>query len=175
MAVFMVMMMRSGGLAPDEDEDEGVDSGTVAALLGSIAGLALLIGGAQLLVNAAVELARAFGVSERVIGLTVVAFGTSVPELAGCMAAAVKRETGLVLGNVVGSNIFNVLLILPAAILVKPVPVTFAGFGIDLLVMLGFSVVLLFFFEFFGQRQLKRWEGAVFLGSYITYIAYLAL
>ncbi len=175
MAVFMVMMLRSGGLSPDEEEDDEGASGTLSALLGSIAGLALLIGGAQLLVNAAVDLARAFGVSERVIGLTVVAFGTSVPELAGCLAAAVKRETGLVLGNVVGSNIFNVLLILPAAILVKPVPVTFAGFGVDLLVMLGFSVVMLFFFEFFKQRKLTRWEGAFFLGSYLSYMAYLAL
>jgi cation:H+ antiporter len=172
MAGFMWMMLRSGSAVP-ESLDEVPKVPVTAALLGSIAGLALLIGGAQLLVWAAVGIARGFGVSERVIGLTVVAFGTSVPELAGCLAAAAKRQTDLVLGNVVGSNIFNTLLILPTAIMIRPFPLSFAGFGIDLLVMVGFSLFLPLFFA--KDHTLNRIEGAMLVAAYLGYIGFLAL
>ncbi|HVS15871.1 MAG TPA: calcium/sodium antiporter [Thermoanaerobaculia bacterium] len=172
MALFMVMLLRAGGAAPEVPE-EVPDTTAWASFLGAVAGLALLIGGAQLLVWAAVGMARGFGVSERIIGLTVVAFGTSVPELAGCLAAAAKRQGDLVLGNVIGSNVFNTLLIMPTVILIRPFPVTFDGFGIDLLVMVGFSLALPVFF--LKDHTLQRVEGALLVAGYLGYIAFLAL
>jgi cation:H+ antiporter len=171
MALFLWVLLRRGSAVPEELEQ--ARSGSVlASFLGAVAGLALLIGGAQLLVWAAVGMARGFGVSERIIGLTVVAFGTSVPELAGCLAAAAKKHTDLVLGNVIGSNVFNTLLILPTTVLIRPFPVTFGGFGIDLLVMVGFSVAIVVFFG--KDHTLNRWEGALLCVGYFVYIGYLA-
>jgi cation:H+ antiporter len=172
MALFLWMLLRAGGALPKE-LDQAPATSAWASFLGSVAGLALLVGGAQLLVWAAVGMARGFGVSERIIGLTVVAFGTSVPELAGCLAAAARRQGDLVLGNVVGSNVFNTLLIMPAAILIRPFPVSFDGFGIDLVVMVGFSLALPVFF--FKDHTLNRAEGALLLAAYLGYIAFLAL
>ena len=140
-------------------------------MLGTMVGLALLIFGARWLVVAATNIAEGFGVSERVIGLTVVAFGTSVPELAASVVAAFKKEVGLVLGNIVGSNIFNTLLILPAAILVQPLEVQPSTFGIDLAVMLGFSLMLLV--VFLRAHRLNRVEGAVMFLAYCAYVVWL--
>jgi cation:H+ antiporter len=172
MALFLWMLLRSGSAVPEELE-EVPETSTLVSFLGALAGLALLIGGAQLLVWASVGMARGFGVSERVIGLTVVAFGTSVPELAGCLAAAAKKHTDLVLGNIIGSNVFNTLLILPTTVLIRPFPVSFGGFGIDLLVMVGFSVAVVACFA--RDQTLTRWEGALLCLAYLGYIAYLGL
>ena len=172
MALFLWTLLRSGSAVP-EDLDEAPETSALLSFIGSVAGLALLIGGAQLLVWASVEMARGFGISERVIGLTVVAFGTSVPELAGCLAAAAKKHTDLVLGNVIGSNVFNTLLILPTTILIRPFPVSFGGFGVDLLVMVAFSVAVVVFFA--RDHTLTRWEGALLCLGYLAYIGYLAV
>jgi cation:H+ antiporter len=135
------------------------------------AGLALLIAGSHFLVDGAVILARSFGISEAVIGLTIVAVGTSMPELVACLVAAVKKEPDIALGNIIGSNIFNLLGILGAAALVEPL----SGVGIrmsDLYVMFGFSIVLLPIL--LSGRKMQRWEGALVLASYLGYLAYQA-
>jgi cation:H+ antiporter len=174
LGLFLYVQKRAGDLHRESEQFEATArAGTFGALLGSLVGLVLLVAGAQALVWGAVGLARGVGVSERVIGLTVVAFGTSVPELAGCLVAAARREIGLVLGNVIGSNIFNVLGILGTVVLIHPLEADFATFGLDVLVMLAFSVLLLFFF--LNGHRLSRWEGVVLVCGYAGYIALLAL
>lgn len=170
LAYFLRMLLRDGRLEEEIDPDLKASSAW-APMLGTMFGLALLIFGARWLVVAATNIAEGFGVSERVIGLTVVAFGTSVPELAASVVAAFKKEVGLVLGNIVGSNIFNTLLILPAAIMVQPLEVRFGTFGIDLAVMLGFSLMLLV--VFLRSHRLNRIEGAVMLVGYCVYVGWL--
>jgi cation:H+ antiporter len=140
-----------------------------------VAGLALLVVGAQWLVEAAVTFARYFGVSELVIGLTVVAAGTSLPEVAASVVAAVKGERDIAVGNVVGSNIYNILAVLGAAALAAPggLSVAPAVLNFDLLVMIAACAACLPIF-FTGYR-VDRWEGAVFLGYYAAYTAYVIL
>lgn len=138
----------------------------------SLAGLLLLVAGAYLLVGGAVELARDWGVSETIIGLTVVAVGTSLPELATSVVAAVRRQSDVAFGNVVGSNIYNVLGILGVTALVQPIPIPIEIVAFDIWVMLASSLMLVMF-AMTGWR-INRWEGAVFLGAYGVYLAWLA-
>jgi cation:H+ antiporter len=172
MALFMGWQLLQARAGDEPRADEGRSAAKLWACLGALAGLAVLLVGAQGLVWGAKALASAFGVSDRIIGLTVVAFGTSVPELASSLVAAYRRKAELVLGNIIGSNIFNTLFILPAAILVKPIPVSFDDFGFDLVVMVGFSVALLIFF--LTGRRLSRFEGVVLILGYLAYVGYLA-
>ncbi len=138
---------------------------------GVVLGLVLLGVGARLLTIGAVELARAFGVSELVIGLTIVALGTSLPEVAASIAAALRREPDIALGNIVGSNIFNILGILGITALVQPIGLPWESIQRDMWVMLLVSV-LLWPFLVTGFR-LGRREGGVFLGLYVAYVALL--
>ncbi|MEM6701506.1 MAG: calcium/sodium antiporter [Acidobacteriota bacterium] len=170
---FLAVLLRSGQMIDEEEDGDEEKGGLLKPLLGAVAGLALLIGGATLMVEAATELARALGVSERVIGLTLTAFGTSVPELAGCLVAAAKRQSGLVLGNIIGSNIFNLLLILPSVASIQPIAVSLGASGIDVGVMIVFAFALMV--GFVGDRRVNRWEGALLLAGYLGYNAYLAL
>ncbi len=137
-------------------------------ILLALAGLALLMLGARFLVDNAVLLARGIGVSEAIIGLTIVAAGTSLPELATSVVAAVRRETDVAIGNIVGSNIFNLLCIGGVAGLVRPI-----GMGnidrMDLVVMIGVSVLLLPLMR--TGFRLVRWEGAVLMAAYVGYVA----
>ena len=133
-------------------------------------GLAALVGGAKLFVFAAVALAKLCNISEAVIGLTVVAVGTSLPELATSIVAAVKKETDIAIGNVIGSNIFNILAILGVAPLIKPIH----GVGIsnvDMILMIALGIVLYPFMR--TGMKINRTEGAVLLLIYIGYTAYL--
>ena len=136
-----------------------------------LVGVALLVGGAELLVEGAVEIATVAGLSTRVIGLTVVAIGTSLPELASSLIAAWKKEGDIVLGNVLGSNIFNVLGILGVTALVHPFKVDLAAAGFDLWVLVIFSVALLPIF--WAGSALRRWEAAFLVTGYCAYIARL--
>jgi len=133
-------------------------------------GLATLVVGSRLLVDNSIEVARAFQISEAVIGLTVVALGTSMPELATSIIAAVRRQPDIALGNIIGSNIFNILAILGFSSLVAPM--TAGGINLfDFGVMVGASVLLLPFLMT-GPR-LGRLEGLVFFGGYCGYLAFL--
>lgn len=138
-----------------------------------LGGVALLVVGAEALVRGAVAIATASGVSPRVIGLTVVAVGTSLPELASSLVAVWKKEGDIVLGNVLGSNIFNVLGILGVTALVSPLAVDIASTGFDLWVLVILSVALLPIF--WSGGALKRWEGALLLASYAAYVTRLFL
>lgn len=137
-----------------------------------VAGLALLIVGAQLLVTAAVELAMTWGMSEAVVGLTIVAIGTSLPELATSVLAALKKEGDIAIGNVVGSNIFNILCILGITAVILPVAI--GGItNIDILLMLGLTVLLLPILR--SGYVVSRFEGSILLIIYAVYTAYLVL
>lgn len=138
---------------------------------GIVLGLVLLGVGARILTIGAVELARGFGVPELVIGLTIVALGTSLPEVAASITAALRREPDIALGNIVGSNIFNILGILGITALVQPVGLPWENIQRDMWVMFLVSV-LLWPFLATGFR-LGRREGGVFLGLYVAYIAFL--
>ncbi|HLD67110.1 MAG TPA: calcium/sodium antiporter [Pseudomonas sp.] len=143
------------------------------ALLG--AGLGLLIGGSHLLVEGAVALARALGLSELVIGLTVIAVGTSLPELATSLLAALRGERDIAVGNIVGSNIFNLLCVLGLSALVSPLPLSVSpnALAFDFPVMIAVAVACLPIF--FAGYRINRWEGLLFLAYYLAYTLYLAL
>ena len=140
-----------------------------------LAGLVLLVGGANLLVNGAVQLARAFGLSELVIGLTVIAIGTSLPELATSLIAVLKGERDIAVGNIVGSNLFNLLCVLGLTALVSPsdVPVAANALAFDFPVMIAVAIACLPIF--FNGYRINRWEGVVFVAYYLLYTAYLIM
>ncbi|MCA9840093.1 MAG: calcium/sodium antiporter [Trueperaceae bacterium] len=138
-----------------------------------ILGIGLLIAGARLLVIGAIAIATRLGVPEAVIGLTVVAFGTSLPELASSVIAASKKQSDILLGNVIGSNIFNVLAILGITALVKPLAEPFAAIRLDILIMLGFSLALLPLFIVGTRGRLGRVPGGLLFAAYLTYIVLL--
>ncbi len=144
----------------------------VAFLIG---GLALLVVGSRWMVDGAVSFARVFGVSELVIGLTIVAVGTSLPEIATSIVAALRGERDIAVGNVVGSNIFNLLSVLGLSSVVAPagISVAPAALNFDMPVMIAVAVACLPIF--FTGRLIARWEGWLFLGYYIAYTLYLIL
>lgn len=135
-------------------------------------GLIALVFGGRWIVDGATEIAMQFGVSNSLIGLTIVAIGTSLPELATSAVAAYKKNTDIAIGNVVGSNIFNAFFILGVSSLIQPVPVlprNIVDFAMNIL-----ASVLLFVFLFIGKRHiLERWQGAAFIMIYVAYIVYL--
>lgn len=135
-----------------------------------LAGLALLVGGARVLVENAVILAKEMGVSEVVIGLTVVAIGTSMPELLTSLVAAVRKQSDIAVGNIIGSNIFNLLGILPAAALVAPLAIQTSVFLVDLPVALLLVVVLVPMCK--SGSRISRGEGAVLLGAFVAYTVF---
>ena len=145
--------------------------GLCLGLLILAGGLGLTLLGAKLLVDSAIELAKAVGVSETVVGLTVVAVGTSLPELATSTIAAWRRHSDVAIGNVVGSNIYNVLGILGVTAVVKPIAVPGEIAAVDIWVMLA-ATLLLLLFAFTGSR-ICRAEGAIFLVGYIVYVGWL--
>lgn len=128
----------------DQVDEDGPVIATHWAMVSFIFGLALLVGGGNLLVTGAIDLARIWGVSETVIGLTLVAVGTSLPELAASVAAALRGKPGLALGNVVGSNIYNILLIGGATMLIAPVPVPASLLTYQMVLLVVTAVALLF-------------------------------
>jgi cation:H+ antiporter len=182
--VFLVVQSRrETAAAQDEYARENVpaaagewDAKLPVQLLLIVVGLAALVGGSDLLVQAAVNFAKALGVSDLVIGLTIVAAGTSMPEVAASITAAVKGERDIAVGNVVGSNTFNILGCVGLSGLASGA----AGLGIapslltfDLWVMLAVALACLP--VFMSGREIARWEGAVFVGYYVAYVAYLIL
>ena len=136
-------------------------------------GIGLLVLGARLLVAGAIDIATRLGVPEAVIGLTVVAFGTSLPELASSIVAASKKQSDIILGNIIGSNIFNILAILGSTSLIHPWAEPFAAIRLDIIIMLGFSLALLPLFILGTKGQLGRIPGALLLTAYGIYIVAL--
>lgn len=162
---------REMDLPPEVEEALSEKSGSlVRHLLFVVGGIALLVYGANLLLDGAVTIANSLGVSQTVIGLTLVALGTSLPELATTIVAAFRGHGEIALGNAVGSNIFNVLGVLGPMGLIAPVQD--AGVGWDVLAIMGGVSVLTLIIMATGDRM-KRWEGAVLLIVYASYIGWL--
>ncbi|MGA4573259.1 calcium/sodium antiporter [Stutzerimonas frequens] len=181
--LFLVISSRRENAAGADDEfakEFGLDepakphAGLINAGL-VLGGLVLLVVGSNFLVEGAVALARALGLSELVIGLTVIAIGTSLPELATSIMAAFRGERDIAVGNIVGSNIFNLLCVLGLASLVSPqaIGVSSNALAFDFPVMIAVAVACLPIF--FAGYCIKRWEGALFLAYYVAYTLYLVL
>ncbi|MCP4202563.1 MAG: calcium/sodium antiporter [bacterium] len=172
--VYLVWGVRDAGPETRQEFETAYGEkarGPWLALALVVLGLALLFVGAESLIRGGLNLARAFGISERVIGLSLVALGTSLPELAASIVAALKKEGDIVLGNLIGSNIFNVLCILGLTAIVRPVEIDWLASWPDLVVMLALSALI---WPFLATRmKLERWEGFLLLGGYVTYMAVL--
>ncbi|MCX7021555.1 MAG: calcium/sodium antiporter [bacterium] len=139
------------------------------------AGIAGLLIGADWLVSGATELARILGMSARVIGLTVVAVGTSLPELATSVVAMIRGQSDIAVGNVIGSNIFNLLFALGGAVSLAPISLAGMGYGIWVDAGMGLLLALLILPFARSGKIIARWEGAVFLALYAGYVTYLVL
>jgi len=139
-----------------------------------IIGLAGLIIGGRWIVNGAVELAMFFGLSETLIGLTIVAVGTSLPELATSAMAAYRGKTDLAVGNVVGSNIFNILWVLGISSTINTIGYN-ASLNIDMIILIGVTILLLILIYVGKRNVIGRWEGATLVSIYIFYIIYLII
>ena len=163
---------RQNGEAAGSDDVPQTRYSLPLSLLMVAGGLAALFGGAKLFVNGAISMAQWFGISEAVIGLTVVAVGTSLPELATSVVAALKKEQDIAIGNVVGSNIFNILGILGVAPLICPIRAQGISY-VDMFLMLGVSVLLYPMMK--SGLKISRREGGILLTIYILYTAYLIL
>lgn len=144
------------------------------ALLWVAGGLAGLVYGGDRFVDGASGIASALGVSDAVIGLTIVAAGTSLPELATSVAAALKGKPGIAIGNVIGSNIFNIFMVLGVSAIIKPL--SFGAIGnIDLITLTVACLLFWFFGWFFSKRTITRVEGAVLTACYIVYVTYMVM
>jgi len=172
---FSIFLVYNMVLAQKSSEQEVMVTkyySNAKAVLFIVLGLVGLVVGGQLIVTSAVELAQVFGLSERVIGLTVVSIGTSLPELATSLVAVRKKNLDIAIGNVVGSNIFNIFLILGVSATVLPVHLNENSF-VDIFVNI-LAGLLLFLFVIIGKKgQLSQWGGIVFVGMYIGYLTYL--
>ena len=142
------------------------------SILLAVVGLAGIIGGGQLVVNSAREIALSFGISESLIGLTIVAIGTSLPELVTSIVAATKGESDIAIGNVVGSNIFNILFVLALSAAIHPI-----SFDLNALIDLGIliAVSLLTYVFAIAKKGVNRVEGGILVSLYIGYMVYIIL
>lgn len=157
----------------EENTDTGIKKySNSMSLLMIGGGLAGLMVGGKLFVDGAVDMAHLLGMSERVIGLTIVAIGTSMPELVTSIVAARKGQNDIAVGNIVGSNIFNIFWILGLSAVISPINVPEASFA-DIYMCIG-ATLLLFFALFIGRRNnLERWQGIIFVMVYASYLTYL--
>ena len=171
--------MRSAPTDPIKQEYEAeipVDVGMVRAVVWLVVGLAMLLFGAQLLVDGASDIARQLGVSEVVIGILLIAFGTSLPELAVSLVSALKGEYGLAIGNIVGSNIFNMLAVIGAAATIRPLTLEPEVLSLHVFVMVAFTLVLFAMtYDYEGKSELSRIEGAALLAAFLAYDTYVVL
>jgi len=161
--------------APADQPADVSTGGVLVNIVLIVAGLAALVLGSRWLVQGAVAIAAALGVSELVIGLTVVAAGTSLPEVAASIAAAVRGERDIAVGNVVGSNIFNILAVLGLSSLVSPAGIRVSAEALEFDIPVMIAVAVACFPVFYTGTTISRWEGIVFLGYYVAYTAYLIL
>ena len=173
LATFVFYQYKTDSIPLEDDEDEDDAGGVImtmqAAVLVLLAGLAALAVGSELLVMGAVQTGSAIGVPEAVIGMTVVAFGTSLPELSTCIAAARKQSVGLILGNIIGSNTFNILSIIAVTAAIKPLAVDPVLLGMELWVTVAVSVAFAIYMLTVGK--LTRPIGIVMMLAYVAFVA----
>ncbi len=169
---FLYYMYRQVKKENSETDEHIKSLSTIKIWLLIIVGLAGLVVGGKLVVDNAVDIAVILGVSEKIIGFTIVAVGTSLPELATSVVAALRKNTNIAVGNIIGSNIFNILLIAPISALVNPI-IYNQAFNTDMY-FLSMGTLLLFVAMFTGRkRKLDRWEAALLLLAYILYTGWL--
>ena len=181
LVIVMVWLTRLGlrsaqtdPMLVDYDAEIPKDVSTVMAFVWLAIGLGMLLVGAEFVVDGAIGIARELGVSEIVIGITLVALGTSVPELAVSLVSAIKGEFGLAIGNVVGSNIFNLLAVVGVAATIQPSPLPESVLSLHIFVMSAFTLVLFAMtYEYDGQGRINRIEGAALLAAFIAYVPYV--
>ena len=164
--------MKARKLGELEEEEDVKIMSPLKSAIAIVVGVACIIIGGKLVVYGASEIAAKFGMSENLIGMTIVAIGTSLPELVTSMVAAKKGESDIALGNVIGSNIFNIIFILGFSCLVSPITV-----GMEAIIDTAFSIVITLVGLVFAATKLKfeRWEGGVFVGTYVVYLTYMIL
>lgn len=168
--LYLLRMAKKGQPAGEEIPEAGKSDKLWKMLLMVVVGGAMIVFGSDVTVNAATALAKIFGMSERLIGLTIVAFGTSLPELVTSVTAALKGKTDIAVGNIVGSNIFNILFVAGSAALITPV-VYDSGFLIDSIAAIAAAVLLLLCV--IRKQKMGRLAGVVMLVGYAAYFVYL--
>lgn len=167
---YIYLCFKTG--SADEAEEGGKQMKLAAAIALVLAGLAGLIAGGKLFVNSATEIAQRLGISEKFIAVTILAGGTSLPELATCVVAAAKKKGQLALGNILGSNIFNILLILGCSAVVHPLH--FAGINLVDMGVLLLSSLLVFTSAYTGRKDMvDRFDGSILLLCEVAYMAWL--
>ena len=181
LVIVMVWLARLGlrsaandPIAMDYDAEIPSDVSMKMAIVWLIVGLGTLLIGAELLVDGAIGIAKMLGVSEVVIGITIVAFGTSLPELAVSLASALKGEYGLAIGNIVGSNIFNLLAVIGVAATIEPAALAPSVLSLHIFVMVAFTLVLFAMtYDYDGKAQLSRLEGLALFIAFVAYDGYV--
>lgn len=175
--MFLYWMVRSAKISRSQqrksgNEDEIHDLSAFTCLIYMICGLAAIVIGGDCVVDAASVIAKSFGMSQNLIGLTVVAFGTSLPELVTSFVAARKNQADMALGNVIGSNIFNILLILGLAAAISPL-----SFNQENMIDIGILIVMSVEVFFFAKKEfsLNKMEGGIMLLEYAAYVAYICV
>lgn len=180
--LLMIWLVRTGlkqkngePLTSEFDQEIPQDTSNLIASVWVIIGLIALPAGSELIVYGAVYIAKTLGVSDLVIGLTIVAIGTSLPEVAAAIAGVMKKEFDMALGNILGSNMFNLLAVLPFPGLIKPGAIPISVLHRDMPVMIGFSIALfLFAYHYRKTRHINRWEASFLLLSYVGYLIWIA-
>lgn len=171
--VYLFIMAKKGKNEQEENIEIPGKSRMPRLIVFGIIGVVLIIFGSNITVDAATNIARAFGMSERFIGLTIVALGTSLPELVTSITAAVKKNADIAIGNIVGSNIFNILFVIGTSALITPVAYQ-PQFLFDTVVCIATAVLLLLCL-FNKNQKLKRWAGIVMLLCYAGYFSYIIM
>ena len=172
--MFYIVFSALSSRSEFESQTEGdiKQMGVVKSIIFTVCGAAAIVIGGDLTVDAATAIALHWGMSETLVGLTIVAIGTSLPELVTSIIAAKKGECDLAVGNVVGSNIFNILLILGVSSVINPIELTDPNLLVDMLVMLGISVMV---FGISIPKKIRRWEGIILILMYAAYMTYIVL
>lgn len=173
LAFFIIFLYYTFGVAKVEGEDGDVQSmsGLKSTALVIVGCIGLTLGG-KWIVDSALDISSIFGLSESFVGLTILAFGTSLPELAASAMAAWRKHADLAIGNVVGSNIFNIFWVLAISSLITPVPLV----QNSIIAMTVLASLLLFCFVFIGKKNvLEKWQGALFVAVYVAYIGFLVV
>ncbi len=183
LVIVMIWLARLGMRSPatdpiamDYEAEIPTDVSMVMAVMWLVVGLATLLIGAELLVDGAIGIAKELGISEVVIGITIVAFGTSLPELAVSLASALKGEYGLAIGNIVGSNIFNLLAVIGVAAAIHPSALAPTVLSLHIFVMVAFTLVLFAMtYDYDGKSRLSRAEGLALVTAYVAYGVYVVM
>jgi cation:H+ antiporter len=181
LAIVMIWFVRLGirsaendPIKMDYEAEIPKDVSTPMAIVWLTVGLVVLLLGAEWLVSGSIGVAQSLGVSDVVIGITIVAFGTSVPELAVSLVSALRGEYGLAIGNIVGSNIFNLLAVIGLAATIHPATVAPSVLSLHIFVMVAFTLVLFAMtYDYDGKAMLTRIEGVALLAAYVAYAAYV--